>query len=209
MTVARAKVKKEKASSSDAVGQRKAYHHGDLAPALREAALHILETKGLAALSLRSVAKRAGVSHAAPYRHYRSLEALLADVATIGFAELHTQLQHAAAAPGQLGDRVARIGAAYVRFATQHGGLLRLMLGSKFSKRSEFKTLQGAADRIGEEIGDALGDPAMGLAVWAAAHGLAVLTLENVIDLGQRTQGVAVLPSRAEILLRSMFAERE
>lgn len=189
--------------------KKEKYHHGDLAPALREAAMHILETKGLAALSLRNVAKRAGVSHAAPYRHYKNLEALLADVATIGFAELHAQLQHAAAAPGQTGDRVARLAAAYVRFATLHGGLLRLMLGSKFSKRSEFKALQGAADKIGEEIGDALGDPAMGLAVWAAAHGLAMLTLENVIDLGQRTQGVQVLPSRAEILLRSLFVEHE
>ena len=82
----------------------KAYHHGDLAPALREAALEILERKGLAALSLRSVAKRAGVSHAAPYRHYRNLEALLADVATIGFEELRAQLRHAAASPRSRSD---------------------------------------------------------------------------------------------------------
>jgi AcrR family transcriptional regulator len=189
--------------------QKSTYHHGDLAPALREAALTILEKKGLAALSLRSVAKRAGVSHAAPYRHYKNLEALLADVATIGFEELRAQLRHAAASPGQMGDRIARIGAAYVRFATQHGGLLRLMLGHKFSKRSEFAALQGAADSIGEEIGAALGDPALGLAVWGAAHGLATLTLEDVIDLGQRTAGVHVLPSRAEILIRSLFSDRD
>lgn len=200
---------RQSASGSEAVGRQKSYHHGDLAPALREAALAILEEKGLAALSLRSVARRAGVSHAAPYRHYTSLEALLADVATIGFTELRTQLRHAAASPGQLGDRIARIGAAYIRFATTHSGLLRLMLGSKFANRSEFAALQGAADGIGEEIGEALGDPALGLAVWGAAHGLATLTLEDVIDLGQRTAGVHVLPSRAEILLRSLFSDRD
>ena len=52
------------------------YHHGDLAAILRESALAILQEEGLANLSLRSLAKRAGVSHAAPYRHYSSREAL-------------------------------------------------------------------------------------------------------------------------------------
>jgi len=201
--------------------KRETYHHGELGPALREAARAILEEEGLAALSLRSVARRAGVSHAAPYRHYKSLEALLADVATAGFVELRAQLKHAGASPGQAAssseavghqknaDRIARIGAAYVRFAAQHGGLLRLMFGSELANRGEFAALQAAADGIGEEIGAALGDPALGLAVWAAAHGLAMLTLENVIDLGQRAAGLNVLPSRAEILLRSLFAEKE
>ena len=54
----------------------KPYHHGDLAPSLRMAAREILKEEGLSALSLRSVAKRAGVSHAAPYRHFASREAL-------------------------------------------------------------------------------------------------------------------------------------
>ena len=83
------------------------------------------------------------------------------------------------------------------------------MLGAEFPNRDQFAALQGAADTIGDEIGEAFGDPALGLAVWGAAHGLAMLTLENVIDLGQREAGVQVLPSRAEILLRSLFAERE
>ncbi len=56
-----------------------------------------------------------------------------------------------------------------------------------------------------EEIGKTLGDPALGLAVWATVHGLAMLILEDVVDLGQRQSGLSVLPSRAEILLRSLF----
>src|ERR1700693_940172 len=103
------------------------YHHGELAPTLREAASAILEEEGLEALSLRSVARRAGVSHAAPYRHYLNREALLADVAVSGFEQLRADLVQAAAAPGQEADRIAHIGAAYIRFAAQHGGLLRLM----------------------------------------------------------------------------------
>ena len=58
------------------------------------------------------------------------------------------------------------------------------------------------------EIGAVLSDPNLGLAVWAAVHGLAMLVLENVIDLGQRRAGLHVLPSRAEILLRSLFSTK-
>ena len=182
------------------------YHHGDLSKALREAASSILEGEGLEALSLRSVARRAGVSHAAPYRHYLNREALLADVATAGFEQLRAELIQAAAAPGQEPDRIARIGAAYIRFASRHGGLLRLMFGPQLPNRSEFPQLAAAADAIGEEIGKALNDRALGLAVWGTVHGLSMLILEDVIDLGQRQSGFDVLPSRAEILLRSLFA---
>src|SRR5215470_9113015 len=82
------------------------YHHGDLAPTLRQAARAILEEEGLAALSLRSVARRAGVSHAAPYRHYASREALLADVAAEGLEELRGELIQAGAAPADRADRI-------------------------------------------------------------------------------------------------------
>jgi AcrR family transcriptional regulator len=182
----------------------KRYHHGDLGPSLRQAALAILEKEGLPALSLRSVARRAGVSHAAPYRHYPSREALLADVACEGLAQLRGELAQAASAPGDRGDRIVRIGGAYLRFATRHEGLLRLMFGSELPNRSEFPGVAEGTALIGEEIGRALNDAAGGLAVWAAMHGLAMLILDDVIDLGQKQAGLAVAPSRAEILLRSL-----
>ena len=179
------------------------YHHGELAPSLREAARAILEEEGLDALSLRSVARRAGVSHAAPYRHYASREALLADVASDGLMQLRAELAQAAAAPGDRGERVVHIGGAYLRFASRHAGLLRLMFGSELPNRADFPGLAEATTLIGEDIGVALGDPAAGLAAWAAMHGLALLILENVIDLGQKQAGLDVVPSRAGILLRS------
>ena len=182
----------------------KPYHHGDLAPALRRAARDILEEEGLAALSLRSVARRAGVSHAAPYRHYASREALLADVAADGLVELRAEIASAAAKPGDRGERIVHIGRAYMHFAARHSGLLRLMLGSELPNRGAFPGLAEATAAIGEEMGHALGDAAAGLTAWAAVHGLAVLILENVIDLGQRQGGLEVVPPRAEILLRSL-----
>jgi len=186
---------------------KKSYHHGNLAPALREAARSLLEEEGLAALSLRSVARRAGVSHAAPYRHYSSREALLADLAADGFRQLGEEIARAAAAPGSAADRVAHIGAAYMRFALRHTGLMRLMFGSELPNRAAFPNLAAASERVGQEIGSAIGNPMLGLAVWGAMHGLSLLVLEDVADLGQRLSGREALPSRAEILLRSLFSQ--
>ena len=186
----------------------RAYHHGDLRNSLLCAGRALLELEGLTALSLRAVAKRAGVSHAAPYRHFASREALLAELAVEGFVELRSVL-HDAAHTGLSDDRIANLGGAYMRFVARRPALARLMFGPQLPNRDSFPDLAIAADAIGDEIGQALRDPALGLVVWAAVHGLAILILENVVDLGQRRSGIDVLPSRAEILLRSLFAARQ
>lgn len=182
------------------------YHHGDLRNGLLEAARTILEEESLAALTLRAVARKAGVSHAAPYRHFPNHEALLVELSIEGFDELREAIIEAAKAPGTESDRIATIGAAYMRFVAQRPALARLMFGGQLPNRDQFPTLGLKADAIGEEIGKALHDSALGLAVWGSMHGLAMLVLENVIDLGQRRSGLHVLPARSEIILRSLFA---
>ncbi len=182
------------------------YHHGDLHNALRQSASAILEEQGLAALSLRAVARRAGVSHAAPYRHFPSHESLLAELAADGFAELRARVADAGGQSDAQGDKIAAIGGAYMRFAAQKPALTRLMFGAQLPNRADFPALKAAADALGAEIGSVLGDDVLGMAAWGAVHGLAMLVLENVIDLGQRQSGGEVLPSRAEILLRGLFA---
>ena len=119
--------------------------------------------------------------------------------------ELRVRLMEAAKAPGSETDKIATIGAAYMRFVAQRPALARLMFGGQLPNRDQFPALGLKADAIGEEIGKALHDGALGLAVWAAMHGLAMLVLENVIDLGQRRSGLHVLPARSEIILRSLF----
>ena len=173
------------------------YHHGDLRNGLLEAARTILEEESLAALT---------VSHAAPYRHFPNHEALLVELSIEGFDELREALVEAAKAPGSESDRIATLGAAYMRFVAARPALARLMFGGQLPNRDQFPTLGLKADAIGETIGAALHDNALGLAVWGAMHGLAMLVLENVIDLGQRRSGLHVLPARAEIILRSLFA---
>jgi AcrR family transcriptional regulator len=154
------------------------------------------------------VARKAGVSHAAPYRHFPNHEALLVELSIEGFEELRESLVEAARAHGNESDKIANIGAAYMRFVAQRPALARLMFGSQLPNRDQFPELGLRADSIGQEIGSALHDSALGLAVWSAVHGLAMLVLENVVDLGQRRSGLHVLPSRAEILLRSLFSTK-
>jgi AcrR family transcriptional regulator len=188
--------------------QPRAYHHGDLRNGLLEAARYILEEQSLSALTLRAVARRAGVSHAAPYRHFPNHEALLVELGVEGFQELRQYIVEAAKISGPESDRIANIGAAYMRFVAKRPAVARLMFGSQLPNRDKFPVLAQAADAIGNEIGSALHDSNLGLAVWSAVHGLAMLVLENVIDLGQRRSGLHVLPSRAEILLRSLFSTK-
>jgi AcrR family transcriptional regulator len=173
---------------------------------LLEAARAILEEESLAALTLRAVARKAGVSHAAPYRHFPNHEALLVELSIEGFDELREAIIEAARAHGGESDKIANIGAAYMRFVAHRPALARLMFGGQLPNRDQFPALALKADSIGQEIGNALHDSALGLAVWAAVHGLAMLVLENVIDLGQRRSGLHVLPTRAEIILRSLFS---
>jgi AcrR family transcriptional regulator len=151
-------------------GRARAYHHGDLRNSLREAARAILEEEGLAALSLRAVARRAGVSHAAPYRHYSNHEALLVELAVEGFDELRREIAAAASGPGLEDERISEIGAAYMRFVARRPALARLMFGPQLPNRDSFPDIGNAADSVGTEIGAALNDTALGLAVWAAVR---------------------------------------
>src|SRR6266850_4711197 len=97
-----------------------AYHHGDLRAALLQTAGKVLEKEGLGELSLRELARRAGVSHNAPYRHFPDRDSLLAALAAEGFALLENEMRG-------LGARA--MGEVYIRFALQHPQRFRLMFG--------------------------------------------------------------------------------
>jgi AcrR family transcriptional regulator len=165
----------------------------------------LLEKEGLAGLSLRAVAREAGVSHAAPYRHYANHEALLVELAVEGLEELRGIIAQAALTPNSRADRITNIGGAYMRFAAQNPARMQLMFGTQIPNRGAIEALAKASESIEAEIASALEDPALGVAAWAAIHGLAMLVLDNIVDLGQRRSGAAVLPARAEILLRSLL----
>src|SRR5438874_4746131 len=124
------------------------YHHGDLPAALLRAAGRTLEKQGIGALSLRATARRAGVSHNAPYRHFPDREALLAALAAEGFAMLGERLR---AQPGR------EMGEAYVHFALEQPQRFRLMFGGLLPM-AKYPQLQTAARGAHQALVEAFKD---------------------------------------------------
>src|ERR1700761_4431870 len=133
------------------------YHHGHLRATLLAEAERTLSEDGIEALSLRELARQAGVSHAAPRRHFADRQALLDAMAETGFTRLADEVQTAIGDAG--GDYVARLRAgagAYVRFATRDAALMELMFGVKNSAGAS--GVQRAAERLFAVVGDLIGE---------------------------------------------------
>ena len=163
-----------------------AYHHGDLRAALLRAALELLEEGGANALSLRAVARRAGVSPAAPYRHYADREALVSAVAAVGYRELAERLAAAHPAPSTP-EELARAATAYVQFALERPALFRIMFGEPCDRDNDERVAATAAvsqyvRAIVERTFPASDSEALGTAIWALVHGLAFLHLDGKLD---------------------------
>ncbi len=160
--------------------KRRAYHHGELRAALLAAAGELLEKEGIATLRVREAARRAGVSHNAPYRHFPDRESLLAALAAQGFERFGAALEQGQARGGLRGR-----GEAYVRFALENPQRFRLMFGGEVSVAKHpglreaatqaFSALAGALSQHapGASIGDA------SVAAWALVHGVAMLLLNE------------------------------
>jgi AcrR family transcriptional regulator len=162
------------------------YHHGDLHAACLSAALELLEEGGATALSLRAVARRAGVSPAAPYRHYADREALVSAVAAVGYRELAERLTAAHPAPSSP-EQLASVAVAYVEFALEQPALFRMMFGEPCDRDNEERVTATAAVSLylREIVARCFprADPeALAPAIWALVHGLAFLHLDGKLD---------------------------
>ncbi|MFE3454276.1 TetR/AcrR family transcriptional regulator [Nonomuraea sp. NPDC059194] len=162
------------------------YHHGDLRAACLRAARELLEENGSAGLSLRAVARRAGVSPTAPYRHYADRDALVSAVAAQGYRELAGHLVAAHPSP-TTPDDLAAVAVAYVRFALEHPALFRVMFAEPCDPNNEERVTATAA--ISEYVRSIVrgafpgADPdALSTTVWALVHGLAFLHLDGKLD---------------------------
>jgi AcrR family transcriptional regulator len=122
------------------------YHHGNLRATLLAAAERTLREHGAEQLSLRELAREAGVSNAAPRRHFPDRQALLDALAEAGFARLDAELRAALAAIGEeFGPRLHAMAAAYLRFATQDAALLELMFTGKHREGADQLVAAAAA----------------------------------------------------------------
>jgi AcrR family transcriptional regulator len=190
-------------------GGRRGYHHGNLREALVEAALELIGAKGPGGFTFAEAARHAGVSPAAPYRHFRDRDALLAEVAARGFQRFEQQLG-AAWDDGRpnLATAFDRLGKAYLAFARTEPAYFSAMFESGLSL-ADHRELQQAGDRAFAVLRSACealvaGMPAgkrppplmMALHIWSLSHGIASLFARG--DAARRA-----LPMTSEELLEA------
>jgi len=188
------------------------YHHGDLKNALVKAGVEILASEGLGGLSLRKVAKQAGVSHAAPYSHFSDKQALIAAISTEGFKQLHVQIEavktaHAGNPPALLVETAW----AYFQFALKEPDRFKLMFSSVLEKEKDYPDFVESSQQNFQQVVEVVeicqqagilkpGPPdPTAVTVWGAVHGLAMLVLE-----GQVSHTVLERYSLREILLDTL-----
>ncbi|WP_327117780.1 TetR/AcrR family transcriptional regulator [Streptomyces sp. NBC_01341] len=161
----------------------RAYHHGDLRRTLLATALDAIGQDGPDALSLRDLARRAGVSHAAPAHHFKDRTGLLTAVAAEGYALFADAL----AGAQDLRER----GVAYVRFAAEHPAHFQVMFRPELHRADDPALLAAkarATDELRAGVGElpdaAHGEDARlaGIAAWSLAHGFATLLLTGNLD---------------------------
>ncbi|KAB2919342.1 MAG: TetR/AcrR family transcriptional regulator [Hyphomicrobiaceae bacterium] len=193
------------------------YHHGDLRRALIDTALRVIEEDGLAAVTTRALARRLGVSHAAPAHHFRDREALFVEVATEGFQAFVNALESAAAtAASDPNARLCAIGLAYVRFAIEHPAHVRVMFGGglregvrwppalKRESERAYRVLVDTATAARASTGAPSGsvqDLAFG--GWSLVHGMAMLWIDGPARQTYATP--AQFEAAAARLIASMF----
>jgi AcrR family transcriptional regulator len=173
------------------------YHHGDLRPALLRAAVEVIGQAGPAAMSLREVARRAGVTHAAAAYHFGDKAGLLTAVAAQGYRMLTEELR---------GVRDARrgfleVGAAYVRFAVTHRAHFEVMYQPELYRRNDTEVREAraaAAELLYGTASPDIGQLAAGAAAWSLVHGLATLWLNGNLpqQLGNDPEEITRLIAR-------------
>ena len=170
----------------------KPYHHGDLREEILCAASRLLESNNISSLSLRAVAKEVGVSHTAPYRHFKDKESLLAGIAQLGFDRLGAQLEEAVRSnPGNPAAQLQAAGHQYVHAALQYPQCTQLMFGGILPCDDTYPDLKTSGDsafnglKLMIEEGQALGVFKQGeiedlaLTAWSGMRGLSLLLISG------------------------------
>lgn len=182
---------------------RKAYHHGELHDSLLEVAEAQLEKDGPAGLSLRKLGRKLGVSPGAPYRHFEDKDGLLAALATRGFKRLRQMMLDAQEGATGAQDQLRRSGVGYLKFASQHPELFRLMFG--WMPARDVPELYESGDEAFAVLVDILtachregllsqSPLEAGLLAWSAVHGASFLLIDEglkVCDVKPNAEDVA------------------
>lgn len=185
-------VSKKKTAKRKSASRPKAYHHGDLATALVDAAEAVLTERGVEGFTLRECARRAGVSHAAPAHHFKDAKGLLTQVAALGFERLTEAERDARDEEAHPKNRLLGTGTGYVRFALSHPAQFQLMFQKALidHENARFVAASSAAFQVFiETYVEVFGsnfaagaskdaDPSV-MREWALVHGLATLAVQG------------------------------
>ena len=169
------------------------YHHGALRDALLLAAERVLERDGLAGLTLRAVAREAGVSHAAPTHHFGDLTGLVSELAAIGFRQFNSAMETAGAAAGTPIEKAIARAKAYVGYAQAHPGIYGVMFRTErldMSRPSLHEAAEasfaGLVGSIGASRHEHISKQALSLEqaaaiarAWSLVHGFTMLLLDG------------------------------
>jgi AcrR family transcriptional regulator len=186
------------------------YHHGDLRKALVDEAARLVEGEGVDALTLRELARRLDVSHAAPAHHLADKTALLAELAAVGFEELAVALEEGAHSGRTPAAQLREAGRAYLHFALRRPGHYRVMFGRQLRAVPPTSRLAAAGDRafavLQRAVTAALPAQAAFFA-WSATHGAAMLLLDGPPVLeGPARDRAAMIESLVDGLTASVAA---
>ena len=175
--------------------KKKTYHHGDLKNALIKAGVEILAKDGVSGLSLRKVASKAGVSHAAPYSHFADKQALIAAISTEGFRQLYERVSAVAEEyKTKPSSQLVEVAWAYVQFAMDDRDRFKVMFSGILEKEREYPEFVVEAQRNFQlvkmivEANQAAGKLRSGpsdlvaLSAWGIIHGFIMLLLESQIS---------------------------
>ncbi len=195
------------------MNDQSAYHHGTLQRALLDDAAVLLSEGGQEAVSLRALARRAGVSPRAPYRHFADKAALLTALAVEAFVAFGKALA-AADSGAEPGGELEAQAIAYVRFGLQAPGRFRLMFGNErpvadealaAAKQNAFGVLQARVDRLAGSEDDTR---AQAVGFWSLAHGLTVLFLDGRVRDELDGSDDEIIQRVARTMLRSTQADQ-
>jgi AcrR family transcriptional regulator len=195
---------------------KRPYHHGDLRSTLMRAALVLIEENGVKGLALSDAARQAGVSVAAPYRHFNGKEALLAEIAAEGFGMFRDALARAMQSyPKDKVKRLVEMGVAYVDFALEHRSHFKVMWEGGISKEKypevgkaayeAYLLLEGAARDLLPNANPGR-QQALVASAWSLVHGYATLTLERELEVVTAEQEGKKLLRQSLHLLLDQFA---
>jgi AcrR family transcriptional regulator len=205
-----------KAAGAKTANTASPYHHGALRDALLQAAERVLERDGLSGLTLRAVAREAGVSHAAPTHHFGDLTGLVSELAAIGFRQFSAAMAFAGPSGATLPEKGMASARAYVAYAQAHPGMYGLMFRNErldYSRPSLHEASEasfaGLARSVGAHRQEQISEESLSLdqaaaiaRAWSLVHGFTMLLLDGRLSriLDRSPEGTS-----AEMLLDAML----